>query len=163
MKKRLCVLLALCLICALAAGCADQGAAEAANTTSAENAASAGRVEKVDIDLTQMSSTMVYGEVYSIMACPDDYLGKTIKAKGPYSAQYYDVTDKYYHYLVVADSTACCSQGIEFVWNGDHNYPEDYPEEEEEIEITGVFGSYDELDRTYYYLSVEILQRSHLT
>jgi len=56
---------------------------------------------------------------------------------------------------VIADATACCQQGLEFIWNGAHAYPDDYPEQESEIEITGVFQSYQEGSSTYYYLLVD--------
>jgi len=122
----------------LAAGCADN----------------AGAKRGADVDLTEMSSTMVYAEVYNIMTNPDEYMGKTIKMSGLYYASYYDLTDLYYHYVVVEDATACCAQGLEFVWDGEHAYPDDYPEEQTNIEVAGVFGSYDELGRTYYFITV---------
>ena len=106
------------------------------------------------IDLTVLSSTMVYAEVYNIMAHPDEYMGKTVKMSGPYYASYYDETGLYYHYVVVEDATSCCQQGLEFIWSGEHKYPDDYPEESTEIEVTGVFSSYYELGRTYYYMAV---------
>ena len=109
----------------------------------------------VDFDLTALSSTMVYAEVYNIMTEPDDYIGKTIKMKGPYYTTFYEETNLYYHYVIVEDATACCAQGLEFIWNGEHICPDDYPEEESKIEVAGVFGSYDELGSTYYYLAVD--------
>ena len=107
------------------------------------------------IDLTVLSSTMIYAEVYNIMAHPNEYMGKTIKMSGPYYASYYEVTDLYYHYVVIEDATACCQQGLEFKWNGEHKFPDDYPDESTKIEVTGVFSSYDELGRTYYYIAVD--------
>lgn len=69
-----------------------------------------------------------------------------------YYASYYDGTKKYYHFVVVADATACCTQGLELVWLGEHIYLEDYPEDNTEIEVSGVFKSYDEEGITYYYI-----------
>lgn len=122
----------------LLAGCAD----------SAKN-------ENSFIDLTALSSTMVYAEVNNMMTNPDNYMGKTIKMCGSYYTSYFDETDMYYHYVIIEDATACCAQGLEFIWNGDHVYPADYPDEQTQIEISGVFGSYDELGITYYYLAVD--------
>ena len=136
MKKFLFLIMFFYLL--LAAGCADN----------------AGAKRGADVDLTEMSSTMVYAEVYNIMTNPDEYMGKTIKMSGLYYASYYDLTDLYYHYVVVEDATACCAQGLEFVWDGEHAYPDDYPEEQTNIEVAGVFGSYDELGRTYYFITV---------
>lgn len=33
-------------------------------------------IDKVDVDLTVLSSTMVYAEVYDMVNTPDNYLGK---------------------------------------------------------------------------------------
>ena len=109
----------------------------------------------VDVDLTALSSTMVYAEVNNMMVNPGDYMGKTIKMSGPYYARYYDMTDIYYHYVIVEDATSCCVQGLEFILSGEHCYPDDYPDERDAIEVTGVFKSYDELGKTYYYLAVD--------
>ncbi len=113
--------------------------------------------EKADVDLSVLSGTMVYAEVYRIMSSPTDYVGKTMKVKGTYKASYYAPTQKYYSYVVVADATACCAQGFEFEWVG-KTYPEDYPKEGEKIEVVGVFGSYNELGTTYYSLTVDSLK-----
>ncbi|MGE4277548.1 MAG: hypothetical protein AB7E30_10295 [Lawsonibacter sp.] len=113
----------------------------------------------VDVDLSVLSSTMVYAEVYNMMTDPGAYMGKTIRIKGQYNSSYFEDTKKYYFFVVISDATACCQQGIEFQWNGEHSYPEDYPEDGSEIEVTGVFGSYQELGQTYYYLAVDDMTR----
>jgi len=117
---------------------------------------------EVDVDLTQMGSNMVYAEVYNMMATPEMYMDKTIKVRGDFISSYYDVTDDYYFFVLVKDAMACCAQGIEFIWDeGSHVYPDEYPDENAIIEITGVFKSYDELDITYNYLdviSLEVIQ-----
>jgi hypothetical protein len=107
------------------------------------------------VDLTSLSGTMVYAEVYDIMAYPEEYTGKTIKMGGAYYSSYYDQTGRYSHYVIIEDALACCQQGLEFIWNGDHAYPDDYPAAQAKIEVVGVFGSYDELGQTYYRLEVD--------
>jgi hypothetical protein len=109
----------------------------------------------IDIDLTLLSDTMVYGEVFNMTNTPDEYLGKTVKASGLFSSTFYDVTNSYYHYVLIEDAAACCQQGLEFIWDGDHIYPDDYPDIDTQIEVTGVFSSYEELGQTYYYLLVD--------
>ena len=104
----------------------------------------------VDIDLTQMSSTMVYAEVYNMMVAPEAYEGKKIKLDGSYYAEFFEETGKYYHFIVIDDATACCQQGMEFLWNGEYSYPDDYPEVDAQIEITGTFTHYKELGEIYY-------------
>ena len=113
----------------------------------------------VDVDLTALSSTMVYAEVYNMMTNPDAYMGKTLKVRGTYYSTYLEDTKNTYYFVVISDATACCQQGIEFIWNGEHSDLQDYPEEGSEIEVTGVFGSYQEQDQTYYCLAVDEMKR----
>ena len=142
MKKTLVLLLVLFSVAIIFAGCAGNDTKTA---------------DEIDVDLTVLSSTMVYAEVNNIMTNPDDYMGKTIKVQGYYNASYYDVTDNYYHYVIIQDAVDCCAQGIEFILTGgDFKYPDDFPEILDFIEITGVFDNYDELDKTYYYLNVDL-------
>ena len=99
----------------------------------------------VDIDLTVMDSDMVYATVYQLMFNPEDYQGKTVKMRGNYYATWYERTKKYYHCVIIQDATACCSQGMEFLWgDGSHVYPDEYPENETEVEVIGEFEIYSE-------------------
>ena len=103
----------------------------------------------VDVDLTVLSSTMVYSEVYNMMLSPEDYIGKTVKMEGIYSVFYDEVSDKYYFACIIMDATACCSQGIEFELRDDYKYPDDYPEEGSYICVEGVFDTYMEGENLY--------------
>ena len=103
----------------------------------------------VDVDLTILSSTMVYSEVYNMMVTPDDYKGKIVKIKGQFVPYHDESTDKYYFSCFVSDATACCSQGIEFVLTDDYSYPEDYPGEGDTICVVGTFDTYMEDERMY--------------
>ncbi len=105
--------------------------------------------EHIDLDLTVLSSTMVYSEVYNIMASPEEYLGKTMKMKGLYSFYHDDATGNNYFACIIQDATACCAQGIEFVLTDDYAFPDDYPEEEDEICVIGVFDTYEEGEYLY--------------
>ena len=107
---------------------------------------------KVDYDLTQMSSDMVYATVYQMMVTPKEYERKTFRISGNFYASYYKDTNKYYYYCVIQDATACCAQGIEFVWdNGTHIYPDEYPEDNAQIVVEGTFETYREAgDKNLY-------------
>ena len=110
------------------------------------------RSEGVDVDLTLMSRDLVYATVYQMMSKPEEYVGKTIKMKGAYNPTYYPITEKYYNYCLIADAAACCSQGLEFELSGGRTYPDDYPAEQSEIVVTGVFETYtEEAGQTFYY------------
>ncbi|MBQ7499646.1 MAG: hypothetical protein IJT91_02000, partial [Clostridia bacterium] len=112
----------------------------------------------VDVDLTTLNSTMVYSEVSNMINEPEKYVGKTIKMKGQFNASYFEGTGNYYYYVVIADATACCAQGLEFVWEGEHSFPDDYPENGAEVVVTGVYGQYEELGVTYNYVSTDNIE-----
>lgn len=98
----------------------------------------------VDVDLSKMSATAIYSEVYNMITVPEDYIGKTVRMRGSFSSYYSPDTDRIYCYCVIPDATACCEQGIEFVLAGDHIYPDDYPDEGETITVKGIFEIYKE-------------------
>ncbi len=103
----------------------------------------------IDVDLTVLSSTMVYSEVYNMMSAPEQYIGKTVKMNGPFAYFHDEATGSYYFACIIRDATACCAQGIEFVLAGEHQFPDDYPEAGEEICVSGVFDTYQEGEYTY--------------
>ena len=153
MKKYLSLLLLIILIPAI--GCESKDLSQHSNSGPESHETFAVLPGNVDVDLTVLSSTMLFAEVNNMMTTPVDYMGKSVKISGPYYASFYDETGLYYHYVIIEDASACCTQGLEFVWNGNHFYPDDYPEDDMIIEVIGVFGSYDELGQTYYYLAVD--------
>ncbi len=108
-----------------------------------------GGFDNIDVDLTTLSSTMVYSEVSNIMAYPEDYVGKVVKMAGQFADYHDEATDTYYFACIIQDATACCAQGIEFVLTDDYVYPDDYPEVDDEICVVGVFDTYEEGDFTY--------------
>ncbi len=115
---------------------------EAGQITEEETAA---EVQTVDYDLTKMSSDMVYVMVYQMMTAPDRYVGKTFRIDGNFYATYYEPTEKYYYYCIIQDATACCAQGMEFVWDdGSHIYPDEYPEDNANVVVEGTFETYTE-------------------
>lgn len=99
----------------------------------------------IDVDLTRMSATMVYGQVSGMMYTPEEYVGKTVRMQGPSYSSYYDETDTTYYYILIADATACCAQGLEYELSDVTAYPED----DTEVTVTGVFELYDEFGVTY--------------
>lgn len=129
MKKTACLFLALLITAALAA-CG--GNAATGNT---------GSVEKCDLDMSKMNTTMAYSQISNIMENPGEYLGKTIKMKGTF--QMYKGVEQTYYICEISDSTACCSAGMEFVLE---NEPPAYPGLGTEITVTGEFETYLEKD-----------------
>lgn len=94
----------------------------------------------VDIDLTRLSATMVFAEVAAMVRTPEDYLGKTVRMEGPLAV--YEANPAlgidYFYTVVIQDATACCQQGMEFIW------PEGtLPEAGTGLVVTGTFAEYD--------------------
>ena len=112
----------------------------------------------VDVDLTKLNSTMVYSEVYDMMYYPEKYVGKSIRMEGLYSFFHDETTGNDYHACYIADASACCAQGIEFVLNDSYTYPGDYPEVNEDIVVSGVFDTYFEDEYQYVTLRNAVLE-----
>ena len=179
MKRFFCLLLAACMtlsLCACGKG-SEKGAGNDTPSSDVEVSAPTERIPapneqetpgesepsqpyagKVDVDLTVLSSTMVYSEVYNMLYNdPAHYLGKTVKARGEFSI-YQLVTDGVLqsapvsYACIISDAAACCAEGMEFVLEGDYTYPDDYPELGAEITVIGEFQSYEENGMTWYHL-----------
>ena len=168
MKKLFCTLIVVLTLLSLAA-CGsekDKGTATtdkqtpnssvSQNQTTEKSSESAPTTSKpaqsadgIDVDLTKLSSTMVYSEVYNMMVSPDNYTGKTVKMNGAFAYYEDPETKAQYFACIIADATACCSQGLEFILTGEHTYPNDYPELNSEITVTGTFETYEENGYNY--------------
>lgn len=146
MKKAICVLSALALVLSLCS-CGAKNTDTPSSADSEFETVTLTPDSAVDLDLTALSSTMVYSEVYNIMSAPDDYIGKTMKMDGAFATDDNDV----YYFCIIKDATACCQQGIEFILE-DATYPDDYPEKGSDITVVGTFERYYEGDQPYYHL-----------
>ncbi|MBP5600085.1 MAG: hypothetical protein J6X48_07425 [Lachnospiraceae bacterium] len=121
-----------------------------------ENSETSGDADYVD--LTALNSVMVYAEVYNMMYYPENYEGKTVKARGMFN--YCEATEEekslygndYYFYTVIQDATACCQQGLEFVLKDDPGFPEGYPKLGEDVTVCGRFETYYEGETMYAHL-----------
>ena len=103
----------------------------------------------MDLDLTVLSSNMIYSEVFAMVYAPDEYIGKTIKMEGIFSYVEDEATGNCYYACIVRDATQCCAQGIEFELDEPGNYPDGFPEINGECTVIGVFDTYDEGDYRY--------------
>lgn len=106
----------------------------------------------VDVDLTVLSSTMVYSEVYNMIYEPEKYVGKVIRMEGQFTVYTNQDESKFYPAVIIADATACCSQGLEFILDGNKSYPDDYPKLNSEITVVGTFEVYEEEGNKYCHL-----------
>ena len=116
--------------------------------------------ENVSIDLTTMSSNMVYSQVLCMVMEPDEYIGASVKMDGSFVHFYDEENDKHYFACIIQDATQCCAQGIEFEPADDYVYPDDFPEDGENICVEGVFDKYSEGENNYLTLRNAILIES---
>ena len=185
MKRIFCLLLAVCMMASLCA-CGKDSEKDAGNDTLSSNEEASAPTESiptpkeqetpgdqqtpeepeqtqtsadgVDVDLTVLSSTMVYSEVYNMLYNdPESYLGKTVRARGEFSIYQLVVDgvlqpDPVAYACIIADAAACCAEGMEFVLKDNLAYPDDYPEPGAEITVVGDFQAYEENGMTGYHL-----------
>ena len=189
MKRLLCLLLAVCMtlsLCACGKG-REKDTGSDASSFNEESSASAEIIPtpneqetpgesklsqpsagKVEVDLTVLSSTMVYAEVYNMLYNdPESYLGKTVRARGEFSIYQLVVDgvlqpDPVAYACIIADAAACCAEGMEFVLKDDLAYPDDYPEPGAEITVVGEFQAYEENGMTGYHLINARLESSEM-
>ncbi len=106
--------------------------------------------EKLDyIDLTEMSSTMVYSQVYNMVFYPERFIGTKVKMEGIYSDFFDMAKGNHYFGCLIMDATACCAQGIEFQPTDEYSYPDDYPSDGDMVTVEGEFDVYTEDGNQY--------------
>lgn len=142
-----------------------QATTEAKNTVVSENTvvepvetSSTYDPSKVNLDLTEMSATMIYSTIFNMLIMPEDYINKTIKVTGWFETATNPQTGEIYYAVVVPDATACCQEGLEFVWPGEHSYPADFPEVGANITITGLYKVIETDGITYTYLEASSVE-----
>ncbi|MBR0413422.1 MAG: hypothetical protein IJI47_07675 [Eubacterium sp.] len=134
MKRIIAFVLAITAITASFAGCSG-GKAPAEKATTAKAAA------KIDYDLSGVSETVAYSQVYDMIMKPDDYRGKTVKVKGEFEYADDELNGDTHYSCIVSDTKGCCKQGIEFATKEDMDFA-DYPVIFSKIEVTGTFDTY---------------------
>lgn len=108
--------------------------------------------DKIDVDLSSMSSTMVYATVFQMLIDYENYDGKVIRIKGLYN-EFLDKKNKIKtDYVLVLDATSCCAEGIEFVL-ADSSIS--FPPQDTPITVTGIY-------KEYFNPDTPDIQRLHL-
>ena len=144
-----------------------QAATEAKNTVSeapekaakpSTSTAAPSDPSKVDLDLTKMSATMIYSTIFDMLVMAEDYIEKNIKVTGWFETYMDTQNNELYYAVIVPDATACCQQGLEFVWPGEHTFPDDFPEAGADITVTGVYKMIETDGVTYTYLEANSVE-----
>lgn len=145
MKRWTMVFLAVCLALTMAACGGDTASQESQGVA-------------VDVDLTQLSSTLVYAEVYNMTTKPQDYVGKTVRIRGNLVYQVLNgQPSPDYLACMISDATACCAQGIEFVLV---QPLEEYPELGSVVTVRGVLTTYESGGMTFLRLKDATLEQT---
>jgi len=112
-------------------------------------------ISDVDIDLTELSATLMEAEYQRIISNAEDNIGKTIKTYGTYRTLIIDEAGNYAHFIVIVAGDDCCWLGFEFIRDGDYVFPNDYPAQNSRILITGTLDSYFIYGSSYVYIAVD--------
>jgi len=113
-------------------------------------------LDKDFIDLTELNKDMVYAMVYQMMVDPNRFKGKEVKMKGLFTVYYDEKTELNYFTVIIEDALACCTYGIEFILDDSSLvYPDDYPEIDSIITVTGTVETYFEEDNPYEYIRLK--------
>lgn len=104
----------------------------------AEDLAEEPGTEDVYLDLSPLNSTMTVAELFNMAAEPDEYVGKTIRLKGTFVLGE-DEDGSVIYGCLNTDATQCCTVVVQIIPKEQYRYPDDFPEEEEEIIVEGVF------------------------
>ena len=120
----------------------------------AEAATPAAATVKVDYDLSNMNFTMISSFFFQMLIEPETYENKIFKIKGKFQSfeNEEDPTALPYFSVIMNDVTMCCQEGIDFQWQGEHNWPADYPEQDQEITIIGKYIVTETDGFTYNYI-----------
>ncbi len=104
-------------------------------------------VMRVDVDLSQLNSTVCDAYLKQLQENKEQYRGIVVKAKGEYNYYKNPTIDKEYYNCVFAST--CCPNGLEFVLADPSKYPK---ENGGSITVIGQFDYYDEDGVIYYNL-----------
>ena len=111
--------------------------AVAQNEATSVKSTTAADGSKVDYDLSEMNSNMVYSQVFNMMIEPEIYDDKVIKMRGNFAIYPNSPTANggTSYAVIISDALACCQQGIEFKYD----FGDNLPKEGAVITVTGVY------------------------
>ena len=131
MKKNLIAFSAILII--LITGCSKNKAAPVQKAPSEPASTPA---PKIDYDLSNMGYNMLSGITFEMLIEPEKYVDKTVKISG----QFYTEVEEgiRYYSVIIWDATLCCPAGMDFIPPESMQFPDDFPEQESQITVTGI-------------------------
>lgn len=104
-------------------------------------------------DLTMMSETMVFAQVFSLMSSPESFQDSTYKIQGEYEFYTIPETTEVIYFIVINDALGCCPTGIEIRFPENSEPLPDFCE----ILIEGIAHAGFEETFTYPYIEITSL------
>ena len=138
MKKKLFVLLSLLGAFFLLTGCGENAEEKTPTKLSLSGVS---QNSEVDVDLTQISETVRFAEIYNMIIDPETDEGKTARTTGEFRKfPAMEEGGSSYYSIVVQDAGACCIQGLEVIL--EEGSTASYPESGSMVTVDGVFETY---------------------
>ena|GEM_PF-6801916 len=108
----------------------------------------------IDYDLASLDGLMKYSAFINIVNDPYLYESKTLRIDGINDPYYLSEADKWYQFLRI-EGDVCCAEYMMFRTKDD-SYPDDFPQGEAPLTVTGVLRNYHdtELGNLMWYLEV---------
>ncbi|MCL1864133.1 MAG: hypothetical protein FWF78_11280 [Defluviitaleaceae bacterium] len=108
----------------------------------------------VDIDMTQMSVTMVSAQAAQLELSPTAHLGQVVRMRGSHYIAFWEMLQTDLHYIVLDLTVGCCGSAFEFILSDELIATVGYPPHGAEIEIVGTYSYYEVLGHTFYFFAV---------
>ena len=137
------------LLILILTGCGQRQPADMQNVLSSGASEREEKAQPYDLDLLSCGPREVYSAVFRMMNQPEEFIGKRIRMVGVLAC--YPYPDHTVYGCIIADATACCKDGMEFVLAEDR--PENYPPPGSEIVVSGYYETYPAGDFTFCRLS----------
>ncbi len=111
----------------------------------------------VDHDLTGMSATMLFGQVFDILHNSENYYESTIRLEGEFEVLVNAVSDESVYTLIVEDEGGCCAQWLRLKMA--EGVDIDIPEAGAAVLLEGkVVAAEDASDENDIYIEISSLQ-----
>ena len=154
-KKCICSFISIILVIILsfstfASNATKVNNSNASKTTNKANTTNSLASDEADLDLVKLNQTMLYSQLQVISNDYEKYLGKKIRLAGTMNVAMGEEAN--YYIVECSDTTACCSQGLEFIIKGGSTKPEDYPKTGDRVLVNGTLEKYYEGSKPYIHL-----------
>lgn len=134
---------------------ANENSATVDGAITTNNSSTNTKLPEVDLDFSKFNYNMISAEIFNIMIEPEKYVGKTIRFKGQFFSSFEQEKNQRFYSILIYDATACCQTGFEFILSGNPQYPQDFPVEGANIQLSGTltYANLDGLD--YFYIACD--------